>query len=87
MVFFTLVQIGYFLLDLLVKKSRILVMALTLETLQMDFFLMDENMVKGVKGTKVKVLFQRLHMTCVIKFVLFYNFKMFISGTPFNIAF
>ncbi len=87
MVFFTLVQIGYFLLDLLVKKSRILVMALTLETLQMDFFLMDENMVKGVKGTKVKVLFQGLHMTCVIKFVLFYNFKMFISSTPFNIAF
>jgi hypothetical protein len=62
-------------------------MASALETLQMDFFLMDENMVKGARGTKVKVFFQGLNMTHVIKFVLFYNFKICISGTPFNIAF
>jgi hypothetical protein len=32
----------------------------------------DENMVKGARGTKVKVFFQGLHMTHVI-FVLVYN--------------
>jgi hypothetical protein len=37
-------------------------------------------MVKGVKGTKIKVVFQGLHMTHVI-FVLVCNFKICISGT------
>jgi hypothetical protein len=37
---------------------------------------MDENMVKGAKGAKVKVLFQVLHMTCVI-----YNLKFYILDT------
>jgi hypothetical protein len=45
-----------------------------------------ENMVKGAKGAKVKILFQGLHITCV-NFVLVYNFKFCISYTPFNIAF
>jgi hypothetical protein len=62
-------------------------MAWALEASQMDFFLMDENMVKGVRGAKVKVLFQRLHMTRVIKFVLINNVKFCVSSTPFNIAF
>jgi hypothetical protein len=39
-----------------------------------------------VKGAKVKVIFQGLHMTHVI-FVLVYNFKLCISGTPFNTTF
>jgi len=43
-------------------------------------------MVKGAKGAKVKVIFQGLHMTCVI-FMLVYNLKFCISGTPFNITF
>jgi hypothetical protein len=38
------------------------------------------------KGTKVKVLFQGLHMTHVI-FVLVYNFKIYILGIRFNITF
>jgi len=45
-----------------------------------------EIMIKGAKGTKVKVLFQGLHMTCVI-FVLVYNFKLYILDTPFNTTF
>jgi hypothetical protein len=45
-----------------------------------------ENMVKGARGTKVKVIFHSLHMT-LIAFVLVYNFKFCILGTPFNIAF
>jgi len=45
-----------------------------------------ENTVKRAKGIKVKVIFQELHMTHVI-FVLVYNFKFCISGTPFNTAF
>jgi hypothetical protein len=36
---------------------------------------MGENMIKGAKGTKVVVLFQRLHMTCVIS-MLVYNMNM-----------
>jgi len=48
---------------------------------------MDENMVKGVRGAKVKVLFQRLHITCVIKFVLIYNFKFYVLGTLLKITF
>jgi len=43
-------------------------------------------MVKGAKGAKVKLLFQGLHMTCVIS-VLVYNLKFCILDTPFNIAF
>jgi hypothetical protein len=38
-----------------------------------------ENMVKGAKGAKVKILFQELNMTHVI-FVLVYNFKICISS-------
>jgi hypothetical protein len=37
----------------------------------------SENKVKGVRGSKVKVLVQGLHMTYVI-FLLVYNFKFFI---------
>ncbi len=48
--------------------------------------LVGENTVKGTKGVKVKVLFQRLHMTHVI-FVLVYNLTFCILGTPFNIIF
>jgi hypothetical protein len=47
---------------------------------------MGENMVKGAKGTKVKVFFQGLHMTHVI-FVLVYNFIICILGTPFITTF
>jgi len=47
---------------------------------------MGEIIVKGAKGTKVKVLFQGLHMTCVIP-VLVYNLKFFILDTPFSTAF
>jgi hypothetical protein len=42
-------------------------------------------MVKRVRGTKVKVFFQGLHMTHV--FVLICNFVICILGTPFNTAF
>jgi len=47
---------------------------------------MGETTVKGAKDAQIKVLFQGLHMTCLI-FVLIYNFKFGILGTPFNIAF
>jgi hypothetical protein len=47
---------------------------------------LGENIVKGARGTKVKVLFQGLHMTRVI-FGWFKNLKIIILGTPFNIAF
>jgi len=47
---------------------------------------MGEITVKGAKGTKVKVLFQGAHMTCVIP-RLVYNFKKFISDTSFNTTF
>jgi hypothetical protein len=43
-------------------------------------------MVKGGKGAKVKVIFQRLHMTRVI-FVLVPNFRFCISSTPCNTTF
>jgi hypothetical protein len=43
-------------------------------------------MVKGAKGTKVKVIFEGLHMTHVI-FVLVYNFEICILVTLFNTAF
>jgi hypothetical protein len=42
-----------------------------------------ENIVNGVTNIKVKVLFQRLHITCVI-FVFIYNLKIYILGTQFN---
>jgi hypothetical protein len=44
-----------------------------------------ENTIKKTKGAKVKVLFQGLHMACVI-FVLVYNLKVCILNTQFNIA-
>jgi hypothetical protein len=43
-------------------------------------------MVKRPKGAKVKIFFQGLHTTHVI-FVLVYNFKIYISSTPFNTTF
>jgi len=43
---------------------------------------LGENTIKRAKGAKVKVLFQGLHMTCVI-FVLIYNFLNYILSTPF----
>jgi hypothetical protein len=33
----------------------------------------SQHTIKGVRGTKVKVIFQGLHMTCVI-YMLVYNF-------------
>jgi hypothetical protein len=47
---------------------------------------LDEITIKGAKGAKVKVLFQGLHMTCVI-FTLVHNLKFYISDTPFNTTF
>jgi len=47
---------------------------------------MGEITIKGAKETKVKILFQGLHMTHVI-LALVYNFKLCISNGPFNIAF
>jgi len=47
---------------------------------------MGENIIKKAKGNKVKVLFQGLHMTCVI-FVLVYNFIFYILSTFVNITF
>jgi hypothetical protein len=43
-------------------------------------------MVKGARGTKVKVLLQELHMTRVI-FALIYNLLFNILDTSFNTAF
>jgi hypothetical protein len=43
-------------------------------------------MVKGAKGAKVKILFQGLHMTCVIS-MLVYNLKYCISDTPLTLHF
>jgi len=59
------------------------VVFLTIEPLVM---FKGENMVKGTRGAKVEILFQELNMTRVI-FVLVYNLKFCISGTPFNIIF
>jgi hypothetical protein len=51
------------------------------------FLLLEgENKIKRIRGVKVKVIFQGLHITHVI-FVLVYNLKICILGTPFNIAF
>jgi hypothetical protein len=43
-------------------------------------------MIKRAKGAKVKFLSQGLYMTCVVS-VLVYNFKFYILGILFNIAF
>ncbi len=43
-------------------------------------------MIKIARGAKVKVFFQRLHITCVI-FMLVYNFKFCVLDTQFNIAY
>jgi hypothetical protein len=45
-----------------------------------------DNTVIGTKGTKVKVLFQALHMTCVIS-TLVYNLKFCILNLHFNAAY
>ncbi len=50
------------------------------------YFPLDENTVKGAKGSKVKVFFQGLHMKCVT-FVLVYKFIICISSAPFNTTF
>jgi hypothetical protein len=42
-------------------------------------------MVKGIKDTKVKGLFQGLHMTHLIS-MLVYNLKFCILDTQFNIT-
>ncbi len=47
---------------------------------------LGENMIKGTRGTKVKVLFQGLPIAHVI-YVLVYNFKICILNTSFNITF
>jgi hypothetical protein len=47
---------------------------------------MGENKVKGASITKLKVLFQGLHMTHVV-FMLVYHLKKIILSTPFNITF
>jgi len=47
---------------------------------------LGEIMVKGTKGAKVKVLFQGLHMTCVI-FALVYNLKFCILDTHLALHF
>lgn len=46
---------------------------------------LGENMVKGAKNAKVKVIFQGLHMTCVI-IVVIYTLNFYIIDTQFNIA-
>jgi hypothetical protein len=48
--------------------------------------LWGEITIKGTKGTKVKVLFQKLHMTCVI-LALVYNLKFYILDTPLTLHF
>jgi hypothetical protein len=45
-----------------------------------------ENTVKKARGAKVKVLFQGLHMTCVV-FVLVYNLKICIFIISCNTTF
>ncbi len=52
----------------------------------MMFSNLGENMVKGARGAKIKVLCQGPHMTHVI-FVWIYNFKFCIWSTPFNTKF
>jgi hypothetical protein len=47
---------------------------------------MGEITIKGVRGAKVKVFFQGLHMTLVIP-TLVYNLKFYISDIPFSSSF
>jgi hypothetical protein len=47
---------------------------------------MGEIIIKRAKGMKVKVIFQGLHMACVIR-ALIYNLKFYILDTPFISAF
>jgi hypothetical protein len=47
---------------------------------------MGEITIKGARGAKVKVLFQGLHMTCVIH-ALIYNLKFYILDNPFSTTF
>jgi hypothetical protein len=42
-----------------------------------------ENTIKRAMGANVKVLFQGLHMTCVIS-MLVYNLKFYILDTQYN---
>jgi hypothetical protein len=51
----------------------------------MSLYHWGENTIKGAKGTKVKVLFQGLYMTCGI-YVLVYILNCCIVDTQFNIA-
>ncbi len=55
-------------------------------TIYFVYISLGENMIKGTRATKVKVLFQGLHIAHVI-FVLVYNFIICILNTSFNIAF
>jgi hypothetical protein len=48
--------------------------------------LKGENTFKKARGTKVKVFFQGLHMTCVV-FMLVYSFKICISNTLLTLNF
>jgi hypothetical protein len=68
------------------EKLRMAINKLKKDAYHMTLPQNGENMVKGTKGAKVEVIFQGLHITCVI-FVLVYNFKFCISYIPFNIAF
>jgi len=47
---------------------------------------MGESMVKGAKGVKVKILFQGLHITCVI-FVLVITLKFVFQIFPLTLHF
>jgi hypothetical protein len=51
----------------------------------MFFIPLGENTLKGIKGAKVKVLFQGLHMIRGI-YVLVYNFSFYIVDIQFNIV-
>ncbi len=64
-------------------KSQVTkILFLTISKFNGFFVVMGENIVKRAKGTKVKVIFQGLHMTHVI-FVLVYNFKfIFMFWVP-----
>jgi hypothetical protein len=53
----------------------------------MELFLHDAiNNCRRARGAKVKVLFQRLHMTHFI-FAFVYNLKFCILDAPFNTTF
>jgi hypothetical protein len=52
----------------------------------MSQIFMGENTVKGARGAKVKVFFQRLHMTCV-NYVLVYNFVFCILSLTLHVRY